>query len=65
MPIQLKEENEGNLLIVHVVGKLAKKDYERFVPEFERLCTFAREVEPFIRYDRVPRLDRRSDVGGH
>ena len=37
MPIQLKEENEGNLRIVHVVGKLAKKDYERFVPEFERL----------------------------
>jgi hypothetical protein len=37
MPIQLKEENEGRLLAVHVSGKLEKADYEHFVPEFERL----------------------------
>ena len=37
MPIQLNEENDGKILVVHVSGKLAKTDYEHFVPEFERL----------------------------
>ena len=37
MSIQLNEENGGKLLAVHVSGKLAKADYEHFVPEFERL----------------------------
>lgn len=37
MPIQLNEENGGQLLAVHVSGTLAKEDYEYFVPEFERL----------------------------
>jgi len=37
MSIQLDEENGGKLLAVHVSGKLAKADYEHFVPEFERL----------------------------
>ncbi|MFH0907823.1 MAG: STAS/SEC14 domain-containing protein [bacterium] len=37
MPIQLSEENGGNILVVHVSGILVKADYERFVPEFERL----------------------------
>ena len=36
MPIQLNEENGGKLLAIHVSGKLAKSDYEHFVPEFER-----------------------------
>ena len=36
MPIQLKEENGGKLIAVHVSGKLTKADYEHFVPEFER-----------------------------
>lgn len=39
MPIQLNEENSGKVLAVHVSGKLAKADYERFVPEFERLVS--------------------------
>lgn len=38
MPIQLNEENAGKILVVHVTGKLAKADYEHFVPEFERLA---------------------------
>ena len=45
MPIQLKEENGGKIIAVHVSGKLTKADYEHFVPEFEcqiqkhgRLC---------------------------
>jgi hypothetical protein len=37
MPIQLHEENDGTMLIVQVSGKLLKKDYQHFVPEFERL----------------------------
>ncbi len=37
MPINIHEENEGKLLIVHVSGKLAASDYDYFVPEFERL----------------------------
>lgn len=37
MTIQLNEENGGKLLVVQVSGKLEKVDYERFVPEFERL----------------------------
>ena len=37
MPIQLKEENEGQVLVIHVTGKLEAADYEEFVPEFERL----------------------------
>ena len=37
MPIQLNEENGGKVLVVHVTGKLIKADYERFVPEVERL----------------------------
>lgn len=36
MPIQIHEENGGKVLAVHVSGKLAKSDYEGFVPEFER-----------------------------
>ncbi|MGO8718434.1 MAG: STAS/SEC14 domain-containing protein [Acidobacteriaceae bacterium] len=37
MPIQLSEENEGKILIIHVTGKLVKADYAYFVVEFERL----------------------------
>ena len=37
MSIQLNEENGGKVLAVHISGKLAKVDYEHFVPEFERL----------------------------
>jgi hypothetical protein len=37
MSIQLNEENNGTMLVVHVSGKLVKTDYDQFVPEFERL----------------------------
>ncbi len=37
MPIQLKEEDGGKTLAVHVSEKLVAADYEHFVPEFERL----------------------------
>src|SRR5579863_8238691 len=37
MAIQLNEKNTTKVLAVRVSGKLTKEDYERFVPEFERL----------------------------
>jgi SpoIIAA-like len=37
MTIQLNEENNGELLTIHVTGKLIKDDYAEFVPAFERL----------------------------
>jgi hypothetical protein len=37
MTIQLKETEGGQVLEVQVRGKLAKEDYEQFVPGFERL----------------------------
>jgi ubiquinone/menaquinone biosynthesis C-methylase UbiE len=36
MAIQLSEKNGGKILEVQVTGKLTHKDYQRFVPEFER-----------------------------
>jgi hypothetical protein len=35
--IQLTERNGGKILEVRVSGKLTHEDYQRFVPEFERL----------------------------
>lgn len=37
MPIQMDEEHDGKLLIIHVTGKLVKADYEKLVTEFARL----------------------------
>ena len=37
MPIQLGEENDGRILVIHATGKLVKTDYPGFVAEFERL----------------------------
>ena len=37
MTVDLREEAAGKVLAVRLSGKLAKADYERFVPEIERL----------------------------
>jgi len=37
MAIQFNEENDGKILVVHVLGTLVKADYGPFVSEFERL----------------------------
>jgi hypothetical protein len=37
MPIQLNEEDDGKVLILHISGKLVKADYGHFVNEFEQL----------------------------
>ena len=37
MPLHVSEEIRGNVLEVHVTGKLGREDYEKFVPDTERL----------------------------
>ncbi len=37
MPVKVKMEAEGTVLVVHLTGALKKEDYEAFVPAFERL----------------------------
>lgn len=37
MSVALHHEVDGKLLNVRVSGKLTKEDYQRFVPEFEKL----------------------------
>jgi hypothetical protein len=37
MPVQLQEKDNGRILEVRVTGKLVHEDYQRFVPEFDRL----------------------------
>jgi hypothetical protein len=37
MAIELMEKNDGKVLEVKVSGGLCHEDYQRFVPEFERL----------------------------
>jgi hypothetical protein len=39
MSIQLHEEEGGKILMVRATGRLSKEDYERFVPEVDRLIT--------------------------
>jgi hypothetical protein len=37
MPIELREENGGTFLVIHVTGHLVRADYDVFVPACERL----------------------------
>lgn len=37
MPIQLAKVNGGNVLSIHLTGRLTKSDYAPFLTEFERL----------------------------
>ena len=37
MSVQIKQEDDGKVVAVRVTGKLLKADYERFVPELDRL----------------------------
>lgn len=36
MPIQIKQAPAGNIVEVHVSGKLTTEEYQRFAPEFDR-----------------------------
>ena len=37
MSVELHREIDGKLAVVQLSGKLTKEDYERFVPDFEKL----------------------------
>ena len=37
MALEVNEENGGKIVVIKVSGRLSKEDYERFVPEVERL----------------------------
>ena len=37
MALELKEENDGRVLVVLATGKLTKEDYAHFLPEVNRL----------------------------
>ena len=44
MAVELNEKNEGKILEVRVIGKLAHDDYQHFVPAFERLIRKHRKI---------------------
>ena len=37
MSIDLNEQEGGKVIVIKLAGKLTKQDYERFIPEIERL----------------------------
>ncbi|MFB3890524.1 MAG: STAS/SEC14 domain-containing protein [Phycisphaerae bacterium] len=37
MSVQVDEVDDGKVVVIRVSGRLAKEDYERFVPEVDRL----------------------------
>jgi stage II sporulation SpoAA-like protein len=37
MAVEIQEKADGKLLVICASGKLTKEDYERFLPEIERL----------------------------
>lgn len=49
MPIDLKHDEDGRTMVVHVSGKLTKEDYDYFVPEFDRLAGLNRK--PCVLFD--------------
>jgi len=51
MSVELHQEADGKILNVRVSGKLAKEDYERFVPEFEKLIEQHGKIRVLFRMD--------------
>jgi len=46
--LQLIEREEGKILELHVSGKIEKVDYDRFVPEVERLIKLHGKVRMLV-----------------
>jgi hypothetical protein len=65
MTLEFREESGGKILAVRVSGKLTKADYERFVPETERLIRRYRKDSHPVRDARLSRLGNRRTVDGH
>jgi len=51
MSVELHQEADGKILNVRVSGKLTKEDYERFVPEFEKLIQQHGKIRVLMRMD--------------
>ena len=51
MSVELHEELDGKILNVQTSGKLAKEDYERFVPEFEKLIAQHGKIRVLFQMD--------------
>lgn len=48
MPIELREENEGRILDVGLLGTLVKEDYPPFIAEFQRLVRLHGKVRVLL-----------------
>jgi len=49
MAVELREEGGGKVLMVGLSGKLTREDYERFVPEVERLIGQQGQVRVLVK----------------
>jgi hypothetical protein len=49
MTVELKEQDSGKLLEVHLTGKLVKEDYEAFLPAVERLVKQHGKIRMLVR----------------
>jgi|SRR5579875_1588291 hypothetical protein len=49
MSVELREEAGGKCLLVQLSGKLTKEDYQRFVPEVERLIQREGKLRMLVR----------------
>jgi hypothetical protein len=71
MSIQLIEEKGGKVLVLHISDKLVTEDYERFVPEFERLVgqhgklRLLFEMTDFLGWDAGASWDDTRFVASH
>jgi hypothetical protein len=50
MPVELREEAGWKVLIIGLSGKLTREDYERFVPEVERLIGRQGKVRMLVKF---------------
>ncbi len=57
MPIALEQKHGGNVLEVHVRGKLAAEDQEQLVPEFKRLIRTHGKIRILLPNDGLSRLE--------
>ena len=62
MPVKINEVSGEQFLVVHVWGKLAKADYERFLPQFAELSQRPGNWA-VVRHDRFPGLGPERLVG--
>jgi hypothetical protein len=49
MSVELREEAGGKCLLVQLSGKLAKEDYQQFVPEIEKLIQREGKLRMLVR----------------